>query len=137
MSEDLKSLNNFRTLRAQARETPLELLEEMLAKLATIVEEHREEQASFCKQQEEKQAKLEALRARLLEDGIDPQDLLNGLSRTSEVRSIRETRQPKYKYIDESGNEKTWTGQGRTPKIITNAIADGKRLEDFKIELLK
>ncbi|MDQ0630982.1 H-NS family nucleoid-associated regulatory protein [Pantoea agglomerans] len=137
MSEGLKSLNNFRTLRAQARETPLELLEEMLAKLATIVEEHREEQASFCKQQEEKQAKLEALRARLLEDGIDPQDLLNGLSRTSEVRSIRETRQPKYKYIDESGNEKTWTGQGRTPKIITNAIADGKRLEDFKIELLK
>lgn len=137
MSEGLKSLNNFRTLRAQARETPLELLEEMLAKLATIVEEHREEQASFCKQQEEKQAKLEALRARLLEDGIDPQDLLNGLSRTSEVRSIRETRQPKYKYIDESGNEKTWTGQGRTPKVITNAIADGKRLEDFKIELLK
>lgn len=95
MSEGLKSLNNFRTLRAQARETPLELLEEMLAKLVTIVEEHREEQASFCKQQEEKQAKLEALRARLLEDGIDPQDLLNGLSRTSKVRSIRETRQPK------------------------------------------
>jgi len=135
MSEGLKSLNNFRTLRAQARETPLELLEEMLAKLATIVEEHREEQASFCKQQEEKQAKLEALRARLLEDGIDPQELLNGFSskKATRAKSLREIRPAKYKYTDDQGHEKTWTGQGRTPKVISDAIADGKQLKDFEI----
>ena len=46
MSTDLRSLKNYHTLRAQARETPLELLEEMLA---TIVEEHREEQISVRK----------------------------------------------------------------------------------------
>ncbi|MGE9715774.1 transcriptional regulator, partial [Escherichia coli] len=37
MSESLKILNNIRTLRAQARETSLETLEEMLEKLEVVV----------------------------------------------------------------------------------------------------
>ncbi|MCV5927126.1 DNA-binding protein, partial [Escherichia coli] len=39
MSEALKSLNNIRTLRAQGRELPLEVLEEILEKLNVIVDE--------------------------------------------------------------------------------------------------
>lgn len=76
MSETLKALNNIRTLRAQARETDLATLEEMLEKLTTIVEDRREEEASSRKEQEERQAKLEAFRQKLLEDGIDPAELL-------------------------------------------------------------
>ncbi|MGC1072345.1 H-NS family nucleoid-associated regulatory protein [Pantoea agglomerans] len=133
MSESLKSLNNYRTLRAQARETPLELLEEMLAKLSTVVEEHREEQVSVRKEREDKQAKLEAIKAKLLEDGIDPEELINGLSKISQVRKTKRARPAKYKYIDQNGKEQTWTGQGRTPKVILNAIASGKQLKDFKI----
>ncbi|MDE8558850.1 H-NS family nucleoid-associated regulatory protein [Pantoea vagans] len=133
MSESLKNLNNIRTLRAQARETSLELLEDMLAKLSTVVEEHREEQASVRKVQEEKQAKLKAIHAQLLEDGIDPQELLKGLSPNQKIRSTREARPAKYKYTDEQGNQRTWTGQGRTPKAIAIAIANGKQLKDFTI----
>lgn len=76
MSEALKALNNIRTLRAQARETDLATLEEMLEKLTTIVEDRREEENSARKEQEERQAKLEAFRQKLLEDGIDPTELL-------------------------------------------------------------
>lgn len=36
MSETLQVLNNIRTLRAQARELPLEVLEEVLEKLALL-----------------------------------------------------------------------------------------------------
>jgi len=72
MSEDLKNLNNIRTLRAQARELPAEALEEILEKLTIVVEERREEETSQRKEVEERQAKLEAFRAKLLEDGIDP-----------------------------------------------------------------
>lgn len=135
MSNALQTLNNIRTLRAQARETSLEQLEDMLAKLTTVIDEFREEQASVIKEREAKQAKLEAIRAQLLEDGIDPQELLNGLSSKHKVKakSTREARPAKYKYTDEQGNEKTWTGQGRTPKAIANAIANGKNLEDFKL----
>ncbi|CAJ0991024.1 hypothetical protein FD729_03000 [Pantoea sp. Nvir] len=69
MSESLKVLNNIRTLRAQAREIPLDTLEELLAKLTTIVEERREKEVSYLTQQEERSSKLEAVRPHLLEDG--------------------------------------------------------------------
>ncbi|HDX4251327.1 TPA: DNA-binding protein, partial [Klebsiella oxytoca] len=76
MSEALKVLNNIRILRAQARETDLETLEEMLEKLSVIVDERREEEQAILKEQEQRQAKLEAFRQKLLEDGIDPAELL-------------------------------------------------------------
>lgn len=133
MSESLKILNNIRTLRAQSREFSLENLEEMLEKLTTVVEDRRQEEVTFLKDKEERQAKLEAFRQQLLEDGIDPAELLSGLSSSSKPKSSREPQPAKYKYIDENGDEKFWTGQGRTPKVITAAIESGKKLEDFAI----
>lgn len=133
MSESLKILNNIRTLRAQSREFSLENLEEMLEKLTTVVEDRRQEEVTFLKDKEERQAKLEAFRQQLLEDGIDPAELLSGLSSSYKPKSSREPRPAKYKYIDENGDEKFWTGQGRTPKVITAAIESGKKLEDFAI----
>ncbi|MFW8303535.1 H-NS family nucleoid-associated regulatory protein [Klebsiella pneumoniae] len=133
MSESIKILNNIRTLRAQAREFSLETLDEMLEKLTTVVEERRQEYVSYRKEREERQAKLEAFRLQLLEDGIDPADLLSGLSSSSKPKSNREPRPAKYKYIDENGEQKTWTGQGRTPKAIATAIEAGKAPEDFAI----
>ncbi|GKW34503.1 H-NS family histone-like protein [Pectobacterium carotovorum] len=133
MSEALKVLNNIRTLRAQARETDLATLEEMLEKLTVIVEDRREEEASAQQQNAERQAKIEALRARLLEDGIDPAELLGSVSATKSAKSKRAPRPAKYKYTDENGNEKLWTGQGRTPKVIKEALDNGKSLEDFEI----
>ncbi len=44
MSETLQVLNNIRTLRARARELPLEVLEELLEKLTTVVSERSEEE---------------------------------------------------------------------------------------------
>lgn len=76
MSEALKALNNIRTLRAHARETDLTTLEEMLEKLSAVVEDRREEESAVRKEQEERQAKLEAFRQKLLEDGIDQQNSL-------------------------------------------------------------
>ncbi|EDG0478625.1 H-NS histone family protein [Salmonella enterica] len=134
MSEALKVLNNIRTLRAQARETDLETLEEMLEKLSVIVDERREEEHAILKEQEQRQAKLEAFRQKLLEDGIDPAELLAVVgSSQPKAKSTRAPRPAKYKYIDENGNEQTWTGQGRTPKSIAAAINAGKKLEDFAI----
>lgn len=134
MSEALKVLNNIRTLRAQARETDLETLEEMLKKLSVIVDERREEEQAILKEQEQRQAKLEAFRRKLLEDGIDPAELLAAVgSSQPKAKSTRAPRPAKYKYTDENGNEQTWTGQGRTPRAIAAAIESGKTLEDFAI----
>ena len=136
MSEEFKAFSNIRTLRAQSRETSLEILEEILEKLTSIVEEKRHEEESGMKEREERKVKLEAIREQLLADGIDPQELLGnyGSSSTSaKQKSSRNPRPAKYKYTDENGNEKSWTGQGRTPKAIKSALDSGKKLEDFII----
>ena len=133
MTNTFKILNNIRTLRAQAREMDLVTLEEILEKFSTVVAERREEETVARQAQEEHQAKLEVFRQMLLEDGIDPSELVAGLTAPAQKKSARAPRPAKYKYTDTDGTEKTWTGQGRTPKVIADAIAAGKALEDFAI----
>ncbi|MDC9595378.1 histone-like nucleoid-structuring protein H-NS [Xenorhabdus anantnagensis] len=133
MSENLKSLNNIRTLRAQARECELSTLEEMLEKLTTVVEERRDEDSQARAQIEERTRKLQEYREMLEKDGIELSDLVDALSGKSTSKSKRAARPAKYSYVDE-GEIKTWTGQGRTPAVIKKAIdEEGKKLEDFLI----
>ncbi|PIJ51177.1 DNA-binding protein [Erwinia sp. OLTSP20] len=134
MSETLKILNNIRTLRAQARELPLAELEEMLEKLDSVVSERREAEAAIAEEARQKEEKLAKYRQMLLEDGIDLNELTAGDSTSSKPRAKRAPRPAKYKYKDENGEEKSWTGQGRTPAVIKQALDDGKKLEDFLIK---
>ncbi|MDX7987180.1 DNA-binding transcriptional regulator H-NS [Xenorhabdus sp. 12] len=133
MSENLKSLNNIRTLRAQARECELTTLEEMLEKLTTVVEERRDEESQARAQIEERSRKLQEYREMLEKDGIELSDLVDALSGKATGKSKRAARPAKYSYLDE-GETKTWTGQGRTPAVIKKAIEEeGKSLDDFLI----
>ncbi|WP_413738899.1 H-NS family nucleoid-associated regulatory protein [Sodalis sp. RH21] len=132
MSEMLKSLNNIRTLRAQARELELSTLEEILEKLTAITEDRRTEEAAFRAENEGRLAKLEKYRQQLQEDGIDPSELLASVVATK-AKKARDPRPAKYKYTDEFGESKTWTGQGRTPKAMKALLDSGKSLEDFAV----
>ena len=82
----------------------------------------------------EQQNKINALLERMKADGISPSDLL-GTERVQAGKPAkkRKVREAKYRFIDVNGEEKTWTGQGRTPKAIANALANGKTLDDFLI----
>ncbi|MBG5948639.1 MULTISPECIES: histone-like nucleoid-structuring protein H-NS [Proteus] len=132
MSESLKILNNIRTLRAQARETSLETLEEMLEKLEVVVNERREEFSLEKAAEEERVQKLQKYREMLEEAGIDPTDLLEASAVNKTGRAKRAARPAKYSYVDDNGDTKTWTGQGRTPAVIKRAIdEEGKSLDDF------
>lgn len=134
MSLTLQNLNNIRTLRAMARELSLDVLEEMLEKVRIVVEEKQREQAEIEQQRAEQQDKINALLEMMKADGISPSDLL-GSERTLVGKPVkkRKAREAKYRFIDMNGEEKTWTGQGRTPKPIANALANGKSLDDFLI----
>ncbi|WP_339056557.1 H-NS family nucleoid-associated regulatory protein [Candidatus Regiella endosymbiont of Tuberolachnus salignus] len=143
MSEALKILNNIRTLRAQGRECTIETLEEMYEKLGTIVNERRAEEDQAKVEQEERARKLSQYREMLISDGIDPNELLASptprlaASKTktaiSKIQKKRAPRPAKYKYT-ENGEEKTWTGQGRTPAAIKKAVEkEGKSLDSFLI----
>ncbi|PLR39553.1 DNA-binding protein [Chimaeribacter californicus] len=135
MSDTLKVLNNIRTLRAQAREVSLQDLEEMLSKLESVVSERRDEEQSMIAEQKEREDKLAKYREMLLADGIDPSDLMAvEASKSKTGKAKRAPRPAKYEYKDEKGELKTWTGQGRTPAAIKEALDAGKTLESFLIK---
>ncbi|MCP4954267.1 transcriptional regulator [Photobacterium aquimaris] len=131
MSDAMKALLNLRSLRALSREYTLEQLEEALDKLTTVVTERSEAEAEEQAKENERNEKLAQYREMLLADGIDPEELLASLAKAPKTK--RASRPAKYKFIDENGDEKTWTGQGRTPSALKKALDDGQALEEFEI----
>jgi DNA-binding protein StpA len=117
-----------------ARDYSLEVLEDMLEKLRIITEEKRSEQAEFEQQRAEQQQKISALLEQMKADGISAEDLLGSeVGGGGAQPKKRKERAAKYRFTDADGTEKTWTGQGRTPKPISIALENGKSLDDFLI----
>lgn len=133
MSSMLKNLNNIRSLRAMAREFPVDVLEDMLEKFRVVTKERREEEEQLQRQRAEQQEKINTLLALMKADGIEPEELLSMTTVTSRAVKKRQPRPAKYRFTDLNGEVKTWTGQGRTPKPIAQALAAGKSLDDFLI----
>jgi len=129
----LKNLNNIRSLRAMAREFSVDVLEDMLEKFRVVTKERRDEEEQLQRQRAEQQAKINALLAQMQADGISPEELLSITPATARSVKKRQPRPAKYRFIDLNGETKTWTGQGRTPKPIAQALAAGKSLDDFLI----
>lgn len=135
MSELLKALSNIRSLRVVARETSLSQMEAILEKLTLVVEEKREATKAQEYAEAQRRERLKQYREMLAKDGVSQEELAALLDGVVEVkkREPRAKRPAKYKFIDVNGNEKTWTGQGRTPREIQAALNAGKKLEDFLI----
>lgn len=130
-AEVFKLLNNIRTLRAHARELPIDALEEMLEKVKTVVEERRSEEVQARTHKQEYDKKLQQYREMLIADGIDPNELMLPTAKSPRKRAPRPA---KYEYM-ENGEQRTWTGQGRTPAAIKRAVElEGKLLESFLIK---
>ncbi len=72
--------------------------------------------------------KLAEFQALMEKAGIEPAELLAAI----DTKAKRAPRPPKYRYV-ENGVEKTWTGQGRTPKFLAEQLEQGRQLDDFLI----
>ncbi|WGE34437.1 H-NS histone family protein [Actinobacillus genomosp. 1] len=135
MSDILKTLSNIRNLRSIAKDSTLEQMESLLEKVSSVVEEKREAVKAQELEQNKLMEGLKKYKELLAQDGISAEELVVLLNNTTEhkKREPRAPRPAKYKFIDENGNEKTWTGQGRTPRPIQKALDEGKSLESFAI----
>lgn len=133
MSLLLEKLNNIRSLRAMSREFSIDVLEDMLAKLRTVTEEKRAEEQAAQALRAEHQEKLNTWLELMIADGITPEQLVDHNSASSKGNKKRQPRPPKYRFTDHTGAEKTWTGQGRMPKPLAKAVAEGKSLDSFLI----
>ncbi|HHQ4914937.1 H-NS family nucleoid-associated regulatory protein [Aeromonas veronii] len=135
MNDFLKTLLNIRSLRAALRELSFEQLVEVKEKLDEVFAEREQQETKLREESAERLQKLAEFAELLKGAGIDPSELV-GTATTAKaegtVKSKRAPRPAKYKYI-EDGQEKTWTGQGRMPKTISEAVANGRALEEFLI----
>lgn len=132
MSDFLRVFLNYRSLRAATRELTLEQLNEGFQKLSELVEERNRLHEASRAANAAKIRKIEEYKELLRADGINVAELITIDAGTTSER-LRLPRPAKYKYIDADGQQRTWTGQGRQPSPITQAIAAGKTLDDFLI----
>lgn len=134
MTEFLKVLLNIRSLRAALRELSFEQLEEVNEKFSSIYNERAAEIEKTRAADAERSAKLAEFQAMLADAGIDPSELVQATpaGKTPRDGTKRAPRPPKYRYM-ENGEERTWTGQGRTPKALAAMLEQGRQLEEFLI----
>ena len=133
MTDFLKVLLNIRSLRAALSDLTPEQLKEAHEKFESIYLDR----AALAEKEQAAQAehvnKLVQFQAMLAEAGIDPRELVGSTpAAASSTKTKRAARPAKYHYV-ENGVEKTWTGQGRTPKYLAEQLAQGRQLDEFLI----
>lgn len=136
MSEFIDILTHARRLNAATKALSSEELTVVAEKLQSIIQQRKEDEAELEKEQAEKLAKAERIRQQMEEAGLTPEEVFGFAERGVTPKKERKARVPrpaKYKYTDSEGNERQWTGQGRTPKPIQQAINAGGSLDDFLI----
>lgn len=133
MSEFFKVLMNVHSLRAALRELSLEQVKEAHEKIELVYLERLEQAEKEQAAQAEHQQKLAEFQAMLADAGIDPAELVGSTPVAATAAKTKQaSRPPKYRYV-ENGVEKTWTGQGRTPKFLAEQLEQGRQLDEFII----
>ncbi|EEK2992268.1 H-NS histone family protein, partial [Salmonella enterica subsp. enterica serovar 4,[5],12:i:-] len=114
-------------------EIDFEQLLEMQEKLNVVIEERREDAEREAAERAERERKRQELLQLIAGEGFSPEELL-GLSEEA-PKSRKKTlpkAPPKYQF-EENGETKYWSGRGRAPKPIDEALKAGRSLEDFRI----
>lgn len=134
MTDLIKVFTNLRSIRAVVRELTLEQAESSLKKFEEAVAEKRAQMEEIQQAEIERKARIAKYKELIKQEGITAEELQAILgAASSTVRKKRQPRPAKYQYTDINGEQKTWTGQGRTPLVIQKALDAGKSLSDFEI----
>lgn len=129
MSDFIKTLTRKNSLRKQCQELAVSEIEKVIADLTDIMESKRADEVAEREAVEQKLAKIEAIRKEMESAGLDMSDLMD----TVEVSSRKKVA-PKYRIVDENGEEHEWSGRGRTPLVFQKFFDAGNSRDDCLIE---
>ncbi|EHW7007478.1 H-NS histone family protein [Salmonella enterica] len=127
-------LMNIRSVRVFAREMEFEQLLEMQEKLNTVIEERREDAEREAAERQEREKKRQELLQLIAGEGFSPEELLGLTEDTPKTRKKTLPKAPPKYQFDENGETKYWSGRGRTPKPIDEALKAGRSLDEFLIK---
>lgn len=134
MSTFLDILTHVRRLNAATKELSVAELKEVASKLDGVIAQRKEDEAELRKIELEKQVHIDRIRREMEAAGLNPEDILGHAAVSAAPVRKRAPKPPKYEYITEDGERRTWTGQGRNPRPIQQAINAGGSKEDFLIK---
>lgn len=135
-----RTMMNIRSLRVFAREVDFEQLLEMQEKLNVVVEERREDAEREAAERQELEAKRQQAIEYIISLGLDPESLLAPVTADT-VRTRRKAkggvRKAKYRFKDENGEIREWSGNGKRPLALQKLLDEGHFMEDFLIDKLQ
>lgn len=132
MSEFSDILLHARRLQGATKDLSLDELFDAQEKLALVIEKRKELQAQYELENQAKIAQIEAIKKQMLEAGLDISDFDNSIVSDKPKRTRGAKRPIKYA-ITVNSDTTSWTGIGRMPVVFTQALANGKSLEDFAV----
>lgn len=135
MTDSFKVFKNIRSLRAAARAVPFDEFKGYVEKINAVFAEIQDEEAEKEKVEQQKQDKIKEYLDLLQQDNITPDELQKATANTNKGAAKSGSKAPpKYKFITESGEERTWNGRGRTPTELKARLDAGEELESFLIK---
>ncbi|RUO77284.1 H-NS family nucleoid-associated regulatory protein [Idiomarina seosinensis] len=136
MSDFINIITHERRLNAALKELDVSALKDIQDKLTNIISKREQQEAELERERQQKREKIAELKKTMQEAGIDISDILEeelGGEKLNKTKTKRAPKPAKYAFIDEHGERKTWTGQGRMPKGLQKALDNGRPLEEFLI----
>ncbi|EHP8199108.1 H-NS histone family protein [Escherichia coli] len=133
-----RTMTNIRSLRTYVRELDFEQLLDMQEKLNSVIEVHRKDaereaaEREAAERAEREQRRQEQLQL-IAEEGFSLEELLDRPEDTPKSRKKTLPKAPPKYQFEENGETKYWSGRGRAPKPIDEAMKAGRSLEDFRI----
>lgn len=136
MSDFLGTLCNSKLLRAALKDAELPALELGLEKLTELVEEKRNDEKEKQRQDAKKLEILNNIKSLMHNNNLSISDLNELLNtQTSTPKTIKRNVPAKYRFTDALGQELTWTGQGRTPRVFLECMKrEQKGCDDYLIK---
>ncbi|EJM3421872.1 H-NS histone family protein [Salmonella enterica] len=128
MNKLQEQLSTERALKKFLRESDFNFLEHLQKRILTVLDTRRAEYIELEKQAKQREEKRNELLQLIESEGFSLSDFIG-------QKPIKKAtkRKPKYQY-SENGETKYWSGVGRTPVTIQQALDSGKSLESFLID---
>ncbi|OOC67708.1 DNA-binding protein [Escherichia coli] len=106
----------------------------MQEKLNVVIEERREDAEREAAERAERERKRQELLQLIAGEGFSPEELLGITEDAPKTRKKTLPKAPPKYQFEENGETKYWSGRGRAPKPIAEALAGGRSLDEFIIK---
>jgi len=133
-----QAATRLNSLRRELKEMSLADIDKLSDNIAKIRAELEEEKMIEAAKEEERKAVIAAALEQLKASGLSKEEIESVISGRStgeaKPKQVRGPVAPKYKVIDNEGNEHTWTGRGKTPLIFQQIKESEGDLEAYLIK---